>query len=224
MPGDNLTVAIRIRTQLQEALADFRRLDQSLRKSGAGADQARGRLHRLGATLDSVVRGTTTLGRQVRYLGGALAGLSVAGIARDVLRNTVRQEQAIAQVEARIRATGAAAGLTSTEIQGMAAALQDVTTYGDEAILEMQALLLSFRALDGTQFERVTETALDLATALGQAPREAALQLAKALEDPVQGLTALRRSGTIFSAAQTEVIRSLAETGRLAECSPRERG
>ena len=217
MPADNLEVAIRIRTQLQEALADFRRLDQSLRKSGLSADQARGRLRRLGATLDSVVRGTTTLGRHVRYLGIALSGLSAGGFVRGVVRNTVRQEQAIAQVEARIRATGAAAGLTSTEIQGMAAALQDVTTYGDEAILEMQALLLSFRALDGTQFERITETALDLATALGQAPREAAIQLAKALEDPVQGLTALRRSGTIFSAAQTEVIRSLAETGRLAE-------
>ena len=197
MAADNLEVAIRIRTQIQEALADFRRLDQSLRKSGLSADQARGRLHRLGATLDSVVRGTTTLGRHVRYLAIALSGLSAGGFVRDVVRNTVRQEQAIAQVEARIRATGAAAGLTSTEIQGMAAALQDVTTYGDEAILEMQALLLSFRSLDGAQFGRITETALDLATALGLGPREAAIQLAKALEDPVQGLTALRRSGTI---------------------------
>ena len=197
MAADNLEVAIRIRTQIQEALADLRRLDQSLRKSGLSADQARGRLHRLGATLDSVARGTTTLGRHVRYLAIALSGLSAGGFVRDVVRNTVRQEQAIAQVEARIRATGAAAGLTSTEIQGMAAALQDVTTYGDEAILEMQALLLSFRSLDGAQFGRITETALDLATALRLGPREAAIQLAKALEDPVQGLTALRRSGTI---------------------------
>ena len=76
-----------------------------------------------------------------------------------MLRNTVRQEQAIAQVEARIRSTGSAAGLSSAEVQRMAAALQDATIFGDEAVLEMQALLLSFQRLDGAQFERITETA-----------------------------------------------------------------
>ena len=221
MPADNLEVAIRIRTQLQEALADFRRLDQSLQRSGLAADEARGRMRRLGATLDGMVRGTTVLGRHVRYLATALTGVSAGRVLTDVVRNTIRQEQAIAQVEARIRATGGAAGLASAEIQHMAASLQEVTTFGDEVILEMQALLLSFRSLDGSQFGRISEAALDLATALRQGPLEAARQLGLALEDPVRGLTALRRSGTTFDPALAQHIRELAEAGRLAEAQTR---
>ena len=174
-------------------------------------------MRRLATSMDAAVRGASALSRHVRYLATGLAGFSVAGVIGDVVRNTIRQEQAIAQVEARIRSTAGAAALTSTEIQRMAARLQDVTSFGDEAILEMQALLLSFRRLDGSQFQRITEATLDLAAALNQGPRDAALQLAKALEDPAQGLTALRRSGTVFTQAQTDVIRKLAETGRLAE-------
>ena len=209
----DLKLALRVSADVRAALSGLRQMQQRLGGARTATDRAARAARVYQAALDGTSRGASLLTRHLRYFAAAAGGLSFSG----VIRNTVRQEQAVAQVEARIRATGAAAGRTSTEIQGMAAALQDVTAYGDEAILEMQALLLSFRALDGAQLERITETALDLATALGQGPREAAVQLAKALEDPVQGLTALRRSGTIFSASQTEVIRRLAETGRLAE-------
>ena len=72
MPDGNLEIAVRVRTQLQQVLNDFRRLDQSLQKSGVTADRAAGRLRRLGARMDSMARGATVLGRHVRYLGVAL--------------------------------------------------------------------------------------------------------------------------------------------------------
>ena len=221
MADSNLDLAVRIRADLQNALQNFNRLEKRLGGAGLAADKARGRMRRLAAAMDGAVRGASVLGRHLRYLAAGLVGFQATRVFGDIVRNTVRQEQAIAQVEARLRSTGDAAGLTSAEIQRMAAALQDVTAFGDEAILEMQALLLSFRQLDGAQFERITRTALDLAAALNQGPREAALQLAKALEDPAQGLTALRRSGTVFTQAQSAVIRKLAETGRLAEAQTR---
>jgi hypothetical protein len=45
----------------------------------------------------------------------------------------------------------------------------------------------------------------------------ASIQLGKALNDPVANLSALSRSGIQFSEEQKEVIKSMAETGRLAE-------
>jgi hypothetical protein len=43
------------------------------------------------------------------------------------------------------------------------------------------------------------------------------MQLGKALEDPIDGLTALRRVGISFSDSQKELIRTLVETGQTAE-------
>lgn len=51
----------------------------------------------------------------------------------------------------------------------------------------------------------------------GQDLRSSAVQLGKALEDPVQGITALRRVEVSFSASQRELIGTLVETGQVAE-------
>ena len=204
MPGNDLDLALRIRADVQQALVGMRNMDRSL-----------GNIDKRGKRADRTMR---SMVRTALRLGGAYLGFrAVIGVFRSVIAKTEEQAQAIAQVERGLRNLDRQTTLTSAGLQAHAAALQQVTTTGDEATLKLQALLLTFRKIDDTNFNRVTEAALDMAAGLGQAPRDAALQLAKALEDPAQGLTALRRSGTAFSAEQTEVIKSLAETNRLAE-------
>jgi hypothetical protein len=44
-----------------------------------------------------------------------------------------------------------------------------------------------------------------------------AVQLGKALEDPIKGITALAKSGVTFTADQKELIKTLVETNRIAE-------
>ena len=204
MPADDLTLALRIRADVQQALAGMRSMDRSL-----------GNIDKRGKRADRTMR---NLVRTALRLGAAYLGFrAVIGVFRSVIGATEEQAQAVAQVERGLRNLGDQTTLTSAGLQQSAAALQEVTTVGDEAILKLQSLLLTFRKIDDTHFDRVTEAALDMAAALEQGPKDAALQLAKALEDPAQGLTALRRSGTVFSEAQTEVIKRLAETNRLAE-------
>ena len=204
MPGNDLDLALRIRADVQSALRGMRRMDRSL-----------GSIDRRAARTDRTMR---SLGRTVLRLGAAYLGIRAAvGVIRSVIGATEEQAQAVAQVELRLRNLDRQTTLTSAGLQRHAMALQQVTTTGDEAVLRLQALLLTFRNIDDTNFNRVTEAALDMAAALGQAPRDAALQLAKALEDPREGLTALRRSGTVFSVEQTQVIRRLVETNRAAE-------
>ena len=59
--------------------------------------------------------------------------------------------------------------------------------------------------------------ALNLATRLDGDLKSASIQLGKALNDPVANLSALSRSGIQFSEEQKAVIKSLAETNRLAD-------
>lgn len=129
-----------------------------------------------------------------------------------------QQAQALAQVEAGVRSTGGAAGFSVKELKRMASELQGITRFGDEQILQgATAQLLTFTNITGEAFKRTQQAALDLATRLGGDLKSASLQLGKALNDPVSNLSALSRSGIQFSDEQTEVIKSLTQTNRLAE-------
>jgi hypothetical protein len=129
-----------------------------------------------------------------------------------------KQQKAIAQVEAGIKSTGMAAGFTSEQLQKMASELQGKTLFGDEVILkDATSQLLTFTNIAGEQFERTQLAALNLATRLDGDLKSSSIQLGKALNDPIANLSALSRSGIQFSNDQKEVIKTLAESGRLAE-------
>lgn len=90
------------------------------------------------------------------------------------------------------------------------------------AIQEAQALLLTFGDLANTAdtaggtFDRVTETALDMAgVGLGSAEQNARL-LGRALDDPARGMTRLERFTKKFTDAQKEEVEAMIEAGDTA--------
>lgn len=129
-----------------------------------------------------------------------------------------KQAKAIAQVEAGVKSTGQAAGFATEELLKMASDLQNKTIFGDEEILQgATAQLLTFTNIAGEQFERTQLAALNLSTRLDGDLKSASIQLGKALNDPIANLSALSRSGIQFSEDQKAVIKSLADSGRLAD-------
>ena len=163
--------------------------------------------------------GMRRFGVSVKAAGAAL--LSAFAIrelftgARNSIAAAIEQEKAEAKVAAVIRATGAAAGFTSSQLNILASDLQKVTTTGDEQILSMVAMLLSFKSIgkEAGVFKRAIEAALDLeAAGFGNAESNI-LQLGKALEDPIRGITALRRSGVSFTKEQEAGFKTLVEEG-----------
>jgi hypothetical protein len=92
-----------------------------------------------------------------------------------------------------------------------------------ELIKETQAVLLSFKAVGssadeaGGSFDRATKAAFDIAAVLKTDARSAAVQLGKALENPIKGVTALAKAGTTFTDQQKAQIRTLVESNKLLE-------
>ena len=213
----DLNLAMRIRADTGRARSEIVALTRTTGGLTRGVSRAADNARRFGGAWDRASRSLGNARRTLFSLRGAVAALGLVAALRQIERLSTRQEQAAAQVERGIRNLGDETPLTSAGLQQIAAGLQDLTTFGDEAVLELQALLLTFRNIDPGVFERTTAAALDMAIAIGQAPRDAAVQLAKALEDPIQGLTALRRSGTVFTQEQQSLIRSLVESGRALE-------
>ena len=171
----------------------------------------------LGSSMNKMKR----FGKNTKKLGKSMTmGLTapIAALGFTAVKAFDQQAKAIAQVEAGLKSTGATVGFTSKQLQQMASDLQTKTIFGDEEILkDATSQLLTFTNIAGDQFSRTQKVALDLATRLDGDLKSASIQLGKALNDPIANLSALSRSGIQFSEDQKQVIKSLTESGRLAE-------
>ena len=144
-------------------------------------------------------------------IGGLAAGLHYA------VSQAAEAEKIFAITEAVVKSTGGAAGLTAQEISNMAGRLSQLNAVDDEVILSAQNVLLTFKRVKGEAFEQASQAALDLSAVMGGDLRSSMMMIGKALEDPVRGITALRRAGVSFTSEQQKVIKALVETGRQAE-------
>lgn len=112
------------------------------------------------------------------------------------------QDLAIRRVEAALKSTKGAAGVTSQELQDLASSLQSVTTFGDEATLEMTALMLTFTQIKDPVLKDAIAMVQNMASAMGTDMKTQALMLGKALNDPVMGISALSRVGVQLTETQ----------------------
>lgn len=126
-------------------------------------------------------------------------------------------QQAIGQVNAALASMGPVAGRSSDQLVKLAGDLQNISIFDDDDILKsVTANLLTFGNVSGTAFDRAQLAAVNLSARLGQDLQSSAIQVGKALNDPVKGVTALQRVGVSFTAAQKEQIAAMVEVGNVA--------
>lgn len=150
--------------------------------------------------------GSKALGAVTDFVGGAIEEASAW--------NSV-----YAQTEAVIKSTGSAAGLTAKEMAAMAGSMSAASgqsLFSDDAILGAQNVLATFTNIKGENFGSATQSILDMSQALGIDLDSAAMQVGKALNDPIAGLSALSRSGVQFTADQEAMIKAMVEAGNVA--------
>jgi len=147
----------------------------------------------------------------------ATIGVGLVAALKKTVSASIEAQAVQAQLASAIRSTGGVAGQSVAGLNDHAAALQKVSNFGDEAINKAQSLLLTFTKIQGDTFPKATEAVLDVATAMGTDLQSAAIQVGKALNDPILGVTALARSGIQFTQSQKDTIKTLVETGQQAE-------
>lgn len=148
-------------------------------------------------------------------LAGAFAARAAFNFGKDMIAAAAESEQASARLGAAIDATGQAAGFTKQQLEQLSAELQNVTMFEAETTQGAMAIMATFKNIRGDQFIHATKLAQDMATVLGGDLEGAAMQVAKALNDPVKGITALQRSGVSFTESQKEMIKTMAESGNI---------
>jgi hypothetical protein len=149
--------------------------------------------------------------------GGALLGLGYAA-KRGI--DEFNQSQAVAaQLAAVLKSTGGAANVTAKHVDKLATSLSLMSGVDDEVIGAGENLLLTFRNVRNEAgkgndiFDQTTKATLDLSVAMGEDLHTATIQVGKALNDPIKGLTSLSRIGVTFTDKQKALITSLVDSG-----------
>ncbi|MBO0743674.1 MAG: hypothetical protein J2P43_01550 [Candidatus Dormibacteraeota bacterium] len=170
---------------------------------------------------------TDTFGGRIKSLGKAgLAAAGAAGLAaltatiKTGISEYAESTKVAAQTEAVIKSTGGAANVTAKQVSNLASALMKKTGIDDEAIQSGQNLLLTFTNVQNQAgkgndvFTQATKIMTDMSVALGQDMKTSAIQVGKALNNPIKGVTALQRVGVSFTDGQKEQIKALVNSGR----------
>lgn len=153
-------------------------------------------------------------------LGAAVAGIGGLAVA---LGGAVKEAAEAAKIgrltDAVIKSTGGAANVSADQVANYAEKLSNLTGVDDEAIQGGQNLLLTFTKVRNEVgagndiFDQATKAALDMSVALGTDMASASLQMGKALNDPIKGMTALSRAGVSFTQQQKDQVKAMVEAG-----------
>jgi hypothetical protein len=156
---------------------------------------------------------SSLVGMAGKFLVSAAAIDAVTSALKFSIAAAAETQMVDAQLAAVLESTGGAAGMSAAELDKMATALSKVSVFDDEAVKSSESLLLTFTKVGSEVFPQATQAILDMSQALGQDLQASTMQLGKALNDPIAGLTALKRVGVQFTESQRDMIKTLVESG-----------
>src|SRR6266498_2076800 len=171
-------------------------------------------------------RGAKHLGA-LKIAAGALGGIVAFETLKKGIGAAVDEFQEArkvgAQTSAVLKSTGGVAHVSAKQITDLAGSISKKVGIDDEAIQSGENLLLTFKNVRNETgrgrdiFNQATQAAVDLSAAGFGSLHSTSIQLGKALNDSVKGMTALARAGVTFSDDQKKAIKALLDTGKAAD-------
>lgn len=193
--------------------------------SSSGVNKAKAKIGEVDSAIAGAETKSNSLGKAIGMLGiligSAFATEKIIDFGKESLEAAKSVRMVTAQVAQGIESTGGAAGRTLGELQEQAERLENTTLFSSQQTEGAQALILTFTKIRGAIFDQAIPAVQDLATRMGgDGPADlkgAAIQIGKALNDPIHGITALQRVGVSFTKAQKDQIESLEKHNHLAQ-------
>jgi hypothetical protein len=186
-------------------------IDTAAFEQGLGVAQKR---------LNSAGKSMQAFGSQMSGIGKTMSIAVTAPLAlfgKSAFDAATNASDAIGQVNSALASMGPVAGKTSEQLQKSAKDLERLSSFDDKEILRsVTANMLTFGNVTGDVFDRAQLAAVNLSARLGQDLQSSAIQLGKALNDPLKGITALSRVGVSFTEQQKDQIRAMVEVGDTA--------
>ena len=183
-----------------------------------GADQIAGLnrgVKKLGETTDKTAGKFSKFNGLIRGLGSAVAAAGLTRIIGNASEVAAGFESETLLLKQGLENVGAGAAELD-KLQASADNLGKATLFNEEDFRQGFGLLTSFGNIGVENYEKVAMAAANVAQVSGTDVSSSFMQLAKALNDPVKGLSALSRSGIQFTEDQKAMIESMVAAGDTA--------
>ncbi len=211
--ANEIEINVRVNDQTRDGNNSARRgsddLTRRVEQNNSRSERSMGILGRAGQVAGTALKAGAVV-------GAAGVGLLTGFIAEGV-KGAISYEVLAKKTAAVIKSTGAAAGVTAKHVQEMAGELEAMSGVDEELIIQSQNVLMTFTGIKNVGkdkiFDMATQSALDMSVALGTDMQGAAIQVGKALNDPIKGVTALSKVGVSFTAQQKEQIKTMVAAG-----------
>lgn len=197
--------------------ADSSKGVSALKGINDATDKTGGFLNTALASLTGFVGGSAIIG----VVSGAFSFLKDQ--VSDFVQEGESANQVIAQTAAGLKSTNDVSGMTAKSIGDLATHIMSLSGIDDDAVQTGENMLLTFTNIGKNVFPQATQAVADMATKMNggaipssQGMQQAALQLGKALNDPITGISALARVGVTFSDQQKEQIKQFMKAGDVA--------
>lgn len=175
-----------------------------------------------------ILRSKSRLGGVGKVAGLAIAGGVGVGLAAlgKVITDSLGAAQEALQVEAQTRAalksTKGIANVTEKDIARLSSTIMNYAAVSDESVREGLNMLLTFKNIrngvgqNNKMFDQSAHALANLSTVMKTDMRGSSIMLGKALNDPIRGLTAMRRVGIQFTDQQEKQITAMVEASDVA--------
>lgn len=186
--------------------------DRASREFDRVADSA-DKAGRKGGRFGSTMKGAMGLA------AGAVAAAGLGSMFTGFIKDAAESARIGRLTAAVVKSTGGVANVSVAQVNELAEAISNKTAIDDEAIQSSANLLLTFTKVRNEMgkgndiFDQATLAAANMSAAMGTDLQGATLQLGKALNDPIKGVTALGRAGVQFTQQQKDQIKTLVESG-----------
>ena len=175
-----------------------------------------------GGTLKSVGERVGSLTKLVKSYWAEITAAylvmkKVVSVLNDWVKESREQEQAVMKLNTVLKSMGSYTFETSKEMQDFASSMELVTKFSDDVIINGQALMATFKQIGWDVFPQAMESAMDLSTIFEQDLQTSVIQVGKALNDPIAGITSLKKIGVSFTETQKDQIKHFIETNQLAK-------
>ena len=181
-------------------------------------NKARNSLNGLGKTTGGINLTKLAIG------GLAAAALSAAGALATMYSSAMagielyaETERYLARTEAQLKATGAAVGFTSDELNDFAGSLAMNTLASVDGVRSAMSVMMTYRSVTGETFKTAIKLAQDLAEVYKTDVSSEARNLGRALESPAEAVSLLKRKGIELTETQKDLIQSFVESGEKAK-------
>jgi len=205
----NLTLSV-------EILGEFKKLTSATK----GAETSLGKLNNTASKISS------GMSKAFGALGISLGAVAFVNFTKNAIRAAEEvqvADQRLNQVTKSMNLFGDNTAAVTSRLSKFANQSELLTGVTAETTKQIQATLMTFGSLAKSadqvngSFDRATKAAIDLAAAGFGNAESNAIQLGKALNDPIKGLTALTKSGVTFTEAERERIKVLVESNQIGE-------